>query len=79
MVIDIIRISTKIDLTKTPDEIRVDVIDDVWTDFGYWLEVCTFLLKKNAEERVDSVDELVDYDADYGLRHLVREQLMIMM
>jgi uncharacterized Zn finger protein len=57
----------EIDISKKPrSEIEVvTMTGDPWVDFGYYLEVCGFLLKQASDITGKSVDELVKYSADY--------------
>ena len=56
----------EIDLSKSPNSVSMPAISgDKWTDFGYCLEVCGFMLKHAAVDKGKSVDELVAYSAKY--------------
>lgn len=41
------------------------VSNDVWKDFGYYLEICSFMLKQASGATGKTVDELVEYTTDY--------------
>lgn len=62
---DLIKLEAEIDLIKEPNEVRVKAIDDIWMDFGYWLEVGGFMLRQAAGYKEKSIDEMVNYAANY--------------
>lgn len=56
----------EIDLDAKPNNISVHPMSgDKWTDFGYVLEICGFMLKHAAVDKKMSIDELVAYSANY--------------
>jgi DNA-directed RNA polymerase subunit RPC12/RpoP len=56
----------EIDLEKKPNSVSIHAMSgDKWTDFGYCLEVCGFMLKHAAVDKKMSIDELVAYAANY--------------
>lgn len=62
---EIIKLEAEIDLTKTPNEVKVKAIEDIWMDFGYWLEVGGFMVSQAAGYKEKTIDEMVMYAANY--------------
>ena len=63
---EIIKLEGEIDLTKTPNECRIKPIEnDIWNDFGYWLEVGGFILRNAAKYQEKGIDEMVQYATGY--------------
>lgn len=61
-----IKLEAEIDLTKTPNETRVKPIDnDLWNDFGYWLEVCGFMAYQVMKYREWDEERIIKYTTDY--------------
>lgn len=61
----IIKISAEINLTKKPEEIRVEGTSDVWNDLGIWLEVTSFIAFKAMKYREWNKEKMVEYCMNY--------------
>jgi hypothetical protein len=62
----IYRLEAEIDLTKEPSETRVKPIaDDVWEDFGFWLEVTGFMAYQAMKYREWNKEQISEYVKDY--------------
>ena len=62
---EIIKLEAEIDLSKTPNEVRVKAAGNIWEDFGYWLEVGSFMVSQAAGYKEKTIDEMVTYAANY--------------
>jgi len=63
---EIIKLEAEIDLTKTPQETRVKPIEnDIWNDFGYWLEVTGFMAYQAMKYREWNEEKMENYVKDY--------------
>lgn len=60
-----IKLEAIIDITEEPNKIYVKPVDDIWMDFGYWLEVGGFMVRNAAKYRELPIDEMVEYAAKY--------------
>ncbi len=61
----IIELHAVINMTKRPNECRVQAIENPWTDFGYFLEATSFLAVLAMKQRAKSKKEILQYIRDY--------------
>lgn len=63
---DVIKLEAEIDLRQDPSETRVKPIDnDLWDDFGYWLEVTGFMAYQAMKYREWDEEKIIKYATDY--------------
>ena len=62
----IIKLEATIDLSKTPNEIKVKpIVEDYWMDLGFWLEVTGFMAYQAMKYREWTPKEMEEYIKDY--------------
>lgn len=67
----VIKISATIDLTKDPEEVRVDACSgSAWDDLAYWLEAVGVTSALAGKERGLTKEQVIAYCGDYIRRCL---------
>ena len=66
----IIKLEAEIDLTKAKGEVKVKLIDGIWQDFGYFLEVTGFMAYQAMKYKEKTPEEIADYARNYIMRCL---------
>ena len=63
---DKIQLYAEIDMSVTPNETRVTPIEgDPWNDFGYWLEVTSFMAYQAMKVREWDEEQIQTYVRDW--------------